>query len=252
MLKKILRAAFRRTGYTIITNKHYDRLFDITQYSDFDCLYLVKDVYQDKKGLVLFDIGANVGQTSAKFISKFIEPRIYCFEPVKNTFALLTQNLKNYPSIKLYQLAMGEKPGKVEIYHKENTQLNTLVSALNEPAKNNGSTSEVIEITTVDEFVKINGLTKIHLLKSDTEGFEKQVIEGAKNMLSSKRIDMLYIEVGFNTEDIQHNYWLDIVNVLKGYQYYFAGLFEVNYDGKISICYANALFLKDRDIDTYK
>jgi FkbM family methyltransferase len=252
MLKQTLKAFAKRTGYTIISNKYYDRLFDIHQYSEFDCLHLLEDVYQGKKDLVFFDIGANIGQTSIKFVSRFIKPQIYSFEPVKDTFALLTQNLKAYPSVRTYQLAMGETPGKMEIYHRKDTQLNSLVPALNEFEKNNQSTSEIIEITTVDEFVKTNNIAKIHVLKSDTEGFEKEVIEGAKGMLNHKLIDMLYIEVGFSTEDLQHNYWLEIVNIIKAYKYHFAGLFEVNYNNKIGICYANALFIRDTDIKTYK
>ena len=71
MLKKLLQSVAKRIGYTIISNKYYDRLFDTARFSEFDCLYLLKDIYQNKKKLVFFDIGANEGQTSVKFLNKF-------------------------------------------------------------------------------------------------------------------------------------------------------------------------------------
>src|SRR4051812_16289783 len=85
MIKRFLQSLVRKTGYTIVSNKHYNRMFDINEYSQFDCLYLMKDIYSESSGLVLFDIGANEGQTSLKLLNHFNEPRIYCFEPFENT-----------------------------------------------------------------------------------------------------------------------------------------------------------------------
>jgi len=243
MLKRILQSIAKKAGYKIITNDHYSRMFDISCYSDFDCLYLLKDIYGQNSQLTFIDIGANEGQTSIKFSRNFNQSKIYCFEPFKDTYSVLLNNLQPYPNVSSYQLAMGESEGRLEVYHTLHSQWNTLVPATNEILKNRNATSEMINVTTVDTFCETNSIERIHLLKSDTEGFEREVINGSRKMLESKMIDMYYVEVRFNDGDKQHNNWLDIVKIMTNYQYYFAGLFEINYVDKIRIGYANALFV---------
>lgn len=222
-------------------------MFDISCYSDFDCLYLLKDIYGQDSQLTFIDIGANEGQTSIKFSRNFNQSKIYCFEPFKDTYSVLVNNLKLYPNVSPYQLAMGDSEGSLQVYHTMHSQWNTLVPSTNEVLKNRNASSETIKVTTVDTFCEANFIDKIHLLKSDTEGFEREVIKGSHKMLENKMIDMYYVEVGFNEGNKQHNNWLDIVQIMTNYQYHFAGLFEVNYVDKIKISFANALFVSELD-----
>src|SRR5665647_3684191 len=43
---------------------------------------------------VVFDVGANVGQSAAKFLHCFPQSQIYCFEPAGQTFRQLQENFK--------------------------------------------------------------------------------------------------------------------------------------------------------------
>ncbi len=247
MLKNLLQSIAQKAGYKIITNEHYSRMIDINNYSDFDCLYLLKNIYGTDSKLVFMDIGANEGQTSIKLSRNFNKSKIFCFEPFKDTYSILLNNLKLYPSVSSHQLAMGDSVGSQEVYHSRHSQWNTLVPSTNEVLKERNASSETIKVTTVDTFCETNFIDRIHFLKSDTEGFEKEVIKGSQKMIENKMIDMYYVEVGFNEGDKQHNNWLDIVKIMTNYQYYFAGLFEINYVDKIKIVYANALFVRELD-----
>jgi hypothetical protein len=40
---------------------------------------------------LIFDVGANVGQSAELFLSAFPEARIQCFEPAEGTFAALSE-----------------------------------------------------------------------------------------------------------------------------------------------------------------
>src|SRR5687768_17470636 len=53
---------------------------------------------------VVFDVGANVGQSALRFTAGFPEARIYCFEPVKETFSRLRENVSRYERISCYQI----------------------------------------------------------------------------------------------------------------------------------------------------
>lgn len=56
-------------------------------------------------------------------------------------------------------------------------------------------------------------------------GFEMEILKGAKKCLSKQLIDLLYIEVGFDKQDIQHTYWIRAVEELEKFGYSFSGLF---------------------------
>ena len=53
----------------------------------------------------------------------------------------------------------------------------------------------IVNTSTVDLFCKKNKIKKIDLLKIDTEGHEKYVLEGCVGLLKKKKIHVIYIEV---------------------------------------------------------
>jgi FkbM family methyltransferase len=54
--------------------------------------------------------------------------------------------------------------------------------------------SETIDLTTVDEFCRLNHIDCIDLLKIDVEGYELNVLKGAKGMLNSRRVRFIQFE----------------------------------------------------------
>ena len=241
-MKKLLIYILNRIGYKLVKKSYYGRLINVNNLSGLDCHYLLKNNYDKDDTLCCFDIGANVGQTEKKLRRYYPTASIYCFEPVKNTYDKLVNNLQAQSSTKTFNTAMGSCIEEKEIYHRKDSEWNTLVTELNDNAQKEGASSEIIKVDTIDNFVREEGIQKIHFLKSDTEGFEMDVLKGAADCLNNQLVDNLYIEVGFNKEDLQHNYWIDIIEFLKKYNYHFSGLFEVSYGSNLRIHYANALF----------
>ena len=45
-----------------------------------------------RRGSIIFDVGANIGDYTKKVYSEFDDSKIYCFEPSKETFKLLKIN----------------------------------------------------------------------------------------------------------------------------------------------------------------
>ena len=66
---------------------------------------------------VVFDVGANIGQSANSYLAGFPDSCIYCFEPVSYTFHRLQDNFKNNERIECYQFAFGSlrKKGKMVI-----------------------------------------------------------------------------------------------------------------------------------------
>jgi FkbM family methyltransferase len=132
-----------------------------------------------KKGDVVIDAGAWIGDFSAYAVSKGAVA--YAFEPVKETFQLLCKTAtlndeKIYPVFK----GLGDKDCELVIaISKDNVGETSMV------LKTNGDVFEKIIITTLDKFVEENKINKIDFIKADIEGAERDMLRGASNVLKT-------------------------------------------------------------------
>jgi FkbM family methyltransferase len=241
-MKKLLKYFLNKLGYRFVKVDFYNNLINVNRVSDLDFHFLLRNKIEKTQHICCLDIGANVGQTAIKLNGYFPNAIIYCFEPIKNTYQQLGENINGYSNIVANNFAMGATIGEIEVFHREHSEWNSLVDHLNKTARMTGASSEIIQVNTIDNFVKENGIVKIDILKSDTEGFEMEVLKGANYCLSNQLIDFLYVEVGFSKEDKQHTYWVDIIQIMENYGYSFSGIFEKCYGPNMRIHYANALF----------
>jgi len=212
----------------------------------------------------LFDIGANKGQTALHLTEYFPAARVHAFEPVQGTFDILTERTLGKPNILRYRLAFGSQAGPCQIFLQDSTQWNSLTEAINVPpdgctpageAPNGRASSqgmakietadakvEMIEVETLDGFCERNAIEHIDLLKTDTEGYDLELLRGAVGLLERKAISFIYSEVGFSPEDKRHTFLIELKEFLAAHDFVFYGLYElVNYGTPAEYC--NALFV---------
>ena len=65
---------------------------------------------------VIFDIGANRGNTVIKYANLFPTAKIYAFEPFVGTFEILKDNVKDISNINIFNFAIAEKIGETVFY----------------------------------------------------------------------------------------------------------------------------------------
>ena len=153
----------------------------------------------------VLDIGSNIGNHTLYFLNECGAKHVYCFEPVRDTFHILQENIRiNHLESRttLMNVGVGSKrcSARVSSYTKNNTGMTTL----------NLSKDGNIQIVSIDE---LKSLQKIGLIKIDVEGFEEEVVKG---MLNTLRKDRPYIFI-----EIQNEHFDKINSLLKenGYQY---------------------------------
>lgn len=136
------------------------------------------------------DVGANIGNHSLFFAQKF--DKVVAFEPNQDVFDLLSFNARSQKNIVPICRGIGSKEGVMSI---ETQEQNSGGSTLVEVSK--CSVSREIEMTTLDNLSEV--LDNVDLIKIDVEGFEHEVIDGAKETIS-KHKPLIVFEQGLQKE----------------------------------------------------
>jgi FkbM family methyltransferase len=232
-LKKII---FNLTDYWIYKKKYLPVGTDL--FVDFNCKLLFNNMH------VIFDVGANTGQTLKWFRSNWPNTKIYSFEPVKSTFDQLVNNAAKDPfSIQINE-ALGATTGSksIRLFDQEMAVLNSLHD--NVMNNSSGAIEEIIIINTIDDFCNFHKIENIDLLKIDTEGYEINVLMGAERMLDKGNISFVYSEIGFHENNNRNTYLAKLTEFLEPFDFYFFGLYHVdNHDWMRGNGLGNALFV---------
>ena len=206
-IKRIINQIIKKFGYSLIGKKQ------TIKHNDFDAIikFLSKDICK-MENLVIFDVGANVGQSIDRFSKLFKNDKneIFSFEPIPEIFETLkkeydTNNLRK--NIRLFQLALDNKAGKSKMHSYKYHQINSLIptdkgSKFHKSreiiSKDNFEPFETeveIETNTIDNIAMEQRIDKIDILKIDTQGNEDRILEGSKKLLNSNKIGIIELEL---------------------------------------------------------
>lgn len=168
-------------------NKRVLRLvnkFDV-QIQKFRDAYLL-DLVPISDNDTVIDCGANIGELNLALKEKDISIKYIAFEPEKSVFNCLEINNKEDKN-ELFNIGLSNESGVKKFYIDTEGGNSSFVDFGSENYKE-------IEVIQLDKIIPKD--RKIKLLKIDAEGYEPEVLEGAKNILNN--ID--YISVDFGGE----------------------------------------------------
>ena len=192
---------------------------------------------------VIFDVGAHLGQTTLHFRKSFPTAYIHSFEPVYENFSKLKLNTKGKDRVQINQLALGSSKSSVMMKTGQ-SDLTHQVCHNPEKFSSNGEIP-MVQMDTIDSYVKQEGISTIDLLKIDVEGYELEVLDGAKEALERHTVKVILAECDFDPEDTQHSYFNDLWNYLRKRNFSFFGLYDViHYGNRMGIGFCNALFIE--------
>ena len=98
---------------------------------------------------------------------------------------------------------------------------------------------------TIDSYIQKNKITRIDLLKIDVEGYELEVLDGAKDALASGSIKAILADATL-TENTQHTFFNDLWDYLRSKNFSFFGLYDVIHYGNTLGVTATPYLLKNR------
>lgn len=143
----------------------------------------------------LIDVGANIGYYS--LIAARLNPQVQCyaFEPMPGALVYLKKNIELNglgDKIEPLGMAVAETEGEVELFVTRNPKALHLEhhlggSSSTARAKDEHSQSVTVPMQSLDSFVADREITRVDIMKLDTEATEDKVLAGARNVVERDR-----------------------------------------------------------------
>jgi FkbM family methyltransferase len=149
---------------------------------------------------VCFDVGANEGQTIELLTSALRFPQIYAFEPSTAMFQKLQDKVRR-AEVHLHQLALGNEAKIHSFTNYSDPCLSSLLALDRNEANQFRDTTvqsfENVQVETIDNFVLKHSIRQINLLKLDTQGYDLEVLHGAKGAFAAGIVENVLVELNF-------------------------------------------------------
>jgi FkbM family methyltransferase len=184
---------FEKYKFFYLENDRYiGQRIALEKYEPYETQLILK---QAKVGDVVVDVGANIGYYTVLLADKVGKNgKVYAFEPDKTNFEILVKNIKenNLKNVVPVNAAVGRKEGKLKL-HKSKDNLGdhklyeTHPPCGHSPLKKggqNGLDKELVKIIKLDDYLAD---IKVNLIKIDTQGWEPEVIGGAKELIKKNK-----------------------------------------------------------------
>lgn len=224
---------FQKRGYNIVKREQY-------AFQD------QKAFFATDKAITIFDVGANHGETAMEYLQNFPKSTVYAFEPLPNLYDYLDSRFRNNQQVKPQKIALSDSNGEA-VFHVNGSQdtssllasksLDSLPQSYAEVLK---TTSQItVKTQTIDNFCQANKISHIDILKLDVQGAELKVLEGAKEMLQTGNIKLIYTEVIFLPTYEQQVVFNDLVAFMQKNRYKLHFFYNVGFNGttgRISQC----------------
>lgn len=142
----------------------------------------------------VIDVGANIGWTALHMAHQAAHGKVYGFEPDPYNAEQCIENVKRngLQNIEIFSFGLGNAEGTVNM--EERTPSNR---GGNRIAPLGASASRPVQITRMDSVSHLRSEGKIGLIKIDVEGYELQVLKGARAILREHK-PILFIELDDN------------------------------------------------------
>ena len=177
--------------FNFFSKFHYDSIFNYSKRLNFE---------------IMIDVGSHQGEFISRFLKKKNIKKIFCFEPNSKLFKKLIQTYKTNKKIILSNCALGEKSTSKKFF-LSNLSYNSTMSTFNKKSnylkfknlilKDKNQKSTIIKQKSFDEVFKNINIKK-SFLKIDVEGYEFNVLKGAKNKI--KKVKYILIEHQFSNQ----------------------------------------------------
>ncbi|WP_420468418.1 FkbM family methyltransferase [Panacagrimonas sp.] len=171
----------------------------------------------------IFDVGANIGQSTDRFRRACPEAIIHAFEPIGQSYAALYSRFATDNFVRCENLALGAKAAGTGLMRASGTSTDNHL--LNE-APRPGLPVEMVQMTSGEAYCERHGIEQIDFLKIDAEGHDMEVLRGFLKLLRQHRIAFVQVEASMNPGNQRHVPFSQFTQLLEPMGYYLFGLYD--------------------------
>ncbi len=177
LLKEPARQVIEAVGYDIVPLHRHDTA-------------RLRNLLQRHQIAMVVDVGANQGQYARRMRVLGFRGRILSIEPGADAFSLLSRHAATDPLWAVERLAIGAESGVAQLHVAANSVSSSLLGIrqthLDAAPDAAPRTAEPVVVKRLDDVVDA-GQTRLWL-KIDTQGFELQVLRGARQTLAHTQV----------------------------------------------------------------
>lgn len=187
MIRHAIHKSFRTFGYQLTRARG----------PGFDPLHDMRQFLPQVDRPVIFDVGANQGQSVDSFRQVFPQATIHSFEPSPSTFQILQQNCQSLARVSTWNNGVGSREGVLPFIENTHSYMSSFLPP-GETAWGEIARTTDVPVITLDAFATQHGVDYLHILKSDTQGYDLEVFRGATELMRDNRIGLIYFEIIFS------------------------------------------------------
>jgi FkbM family methyltransferase len=195
---------------------------------------------------LIFDVGAHVGRTYARYRRKFPAATIHCFEPSPQTLPMLLEQTRSDGRAEAHGFALSDQRGQFDFHVFPESTANSLLN----PVVEDGSPEWLrrqrtirVRSETIDAFCADWKIDRIDLLKIDAQGADLLVMRGGSQTFGAGRVGAVYFEVTFERSYHGQSTFNACFDFLAGFGFEFVDFYEKVRTARRSMAYCNALFV---------
>ena len=140
---------------------------------------------------VVFDVGFHDGASTAKILSARPRAKVTGFDPSRFALQCYERNFVSDKRVAFENLGLSNEPGELE-FHDYQNMCNSFARRREMPGQT--PTTYKVPVTTVDKFCAERGIDSVNFMKIDAEGYDLNVLEGARGVFAKEGVDFFVFE----------------------------------------------------------
>ena len=231
--------SFVTTKFLIPLISNLFKKFGIKLTRNNDIFEDIQSNFLNKKDLVILDIGAYRGNSLFAFKEIFPSSFIYSFEPSIDNYLKLKENSKQLTKYKIFNLGVSNTDDIKKFNNNSWSETSSFIDLNQHGSKNFydkrfkylgiNETKKVsfVESITIDTFLDRENIFNVDILKIDTQGHEKSVLQGANKSLKEGKINSIMVEIILDDYYENQLNISDIENLIIGEGFYLYGIYDM-------------------------